>query len=308
VRSLHACLALLLIAASSAHAERITLRTPTGDRHFELGRRRNAGPETGATAEVYAAREVGTKRTFTVKLLRKERAHEEDPRASFVREHETMLGAMRIAEERGQPRSALPETYGLGTTKDGRPFIVMETIKGTRLGPTWTPFTKRYSLRSSVQIASDVLDGLEAIHLQGKKHNDPQPGNVLVYRGHGQLIDFGTVSDASSEYRGYHPSYFPADAKGTTVDLYAVGGLLYAMQTGKQPPPDFDSVPTERRRIKVAGLLGMDPHEPQVFDMTRVAKPLRPIILKAMDRDPEKRYQTAAEFKSALAEARAAMP
>jgi serine/threonine protein kinase len=302
VLSWRAVLPLVVIAGMPAYAQRVTVRSPTGDRQFTLGRRLNAGPETGATSEVYAAREVGTNRKVTVKLLRKERAHEEDLRESFVREHEALLGAMRIAEQRGEPRSKLHETFGLGTY-DGRPFLVMEHVKGRPLGPAWAPFGKRYSFRASAQIASDVLDGLEALHLQGKKHNDAQPGNVMVSHGRAQLIDLGTASAVDTEFRGYHPSYSPAYGKGATVDLFAVGGLLYAMQTGKQPPADFDSVPTERRRMKVAGLLGMDPHQPREFDFTRVARPLRPIILKAMDPDPAKGFQSAAEFKAALAAA-----
>jgi serine/threonine-protein kinase len=288
---------------SAGHAERLSVTDGNGvTRQYVVGRRLNAGIDTGATSEVYLGHEVGSRTRITIKLMRPERVGEEDVRASFEREYTVMRTAQDNAARLGR-RSNLPEAYGLGTHRDGRPFLVMEYIHGRPLGPTWTPFPRRYSFRSTVQIAKDVLDGLDEIHLQGKKHNDPQPANILTDGSRGRLIDFGTVSDVDAPYRGYHPSYFPASATGISSDLYAVGGLIYAMQTGRQPPPDFDSVPTERRRIKVAGLLGMDPYAPQVFDLSKVAAPLRPIVRKATDPDPRQRFQSATEFKVALDQA-----
>lgn len=189
---------------------------------------------------------------------------------------------------------------------DGRQFIVMELLEGQTLKHhiAGQPLPTKQVLELGLQIA----DALEAAHAKGIIHRDLKPGNIIVSpRGQAKLLDFGLVrllpaaseaiaTDTLTETRaviGTLPYMAPEQVRGEKVDahadIYALGAVLYEMGTGQRPFPE------ELATRLTDDILHKPPAAPSRLNPELPAE-LERIILKCLEKDPEKRYHSASEL------------
>jgi eukaryotic-like serine/threonine-protein kinase len=192
------------------------------------------------------------------------------------------------------------------TAQDGRPCIVMEFLQGRTLAADLAQ-RRKPPLAESVAIVRQVLSALGAAHAVGIVHRDIKPENIfLTTAGVVKVLDFGVARVLPAlANRSLAPLALPTDT-GTVIgsprfvspegaagkkvdaraDIYSVGIVTYVMLAGRGP---FDSF----------GHAQVEP--PSRFAGPEVAKELDAVVLKAIDQDPNARYQSVAEFSTALA-------
>src|SRR5262249_51026849 len=164
--------------------------------------------------------------------------------------------------------------------------------------------TDREIIRLGIQLAQ----GLTAAHELGVVHRDLKPGNIRVTPdGRLKILDFGlailrrpegdsatTVSLIQDEgVAGTVPYMAPEQLRGektdARMDIYAAGTVLYEMATGRRPFHDLNGPQL------IAAILQEAPQPPSSWNK-KVAPALESIVLKALDKDPERRYQSAKEL------------
>jgi serine/threonine protein kinase len=198
-----------------------------------------------------------------------------------------------------------------GTTSTGRPFFVMELVDGERI----TEFcgSAGLGIRARLELFVQVCQAIQHAHQKGVIHRDIKPSNVLVRRHDGvpvpKVIDFGIAKatagggdgEATMTQRDQFlgtPAYMsPEQAAGggdvdTRSDIYSLGALLYELVSGR-PPFDpqrlQDAGPEETRRI----LSGEEPPPPSTASGEAKVGDLDWIVMKAMAKERQRRYETA---------------
>jgi serine/threonine-protein kinase len=199
---------------------------------------------------------------------------------------------------------------------DGRPYIVMEFIDGVTLGALARE--SMLPLGPLCALIDEVLSALAAAHAIGIVHRDLKPDNVLVTRaGHAKVLDFGIAKLAPSIAHAPSPrtrtgallgtpEYMaPEQVSGKSVDgrtdLYAAGIMLYETTTGRRPFHGENLFDLLRSHLEDA------PVPPRQL-RPELPAPLEAVILRALEKAPDARYQTAAEMMDALAKAAGALP
>lgn len=190
-------------------------------------------------------------------------------------------------------------------SQEGTDFLVMELIPGLTLDKKLAAgaLPEREIARLGVQLA----EGLVAAHKQEVTHRDIKPGNLRVTpEGRLKILDFGlatlrrpaetgatTESASDSQAAGTLPYMAPEQLRGEKADarsdIYAAGAVLYEMATGQRPFPETHGP------LLTDAILHQAPLAPSALNR-RVSPALESIILKAMDKEPERRYQSAREL------------
>lgn len=196
---------------------------------------------------------------------------------------------------------------GTMTTPSGeQPYFAMELIRGESL----THYVKSHNLgiRSRIEIITEVCDAVHFAHLRGVIHRDIKPGNILVTEGGRPVIlDFGvaraTNSDIQATMVTINPGQIigtlaymsPEQASGTSdaidskTDVYALGVVLYELLAGVLPHN------LEEKALADAALTIRDEEPTRLSHIDRQLKgDLETIVLKAMEKEPERRYESAA--------------
>lgn len=248
----------------------------------ELGR--------GGLGVVYVALDTRLGRRVALKLLPVLRRTDPDARARFRRE-------ARAASSLDHPN--ICTVYEIGESDAGDPYIAMALVEGETLkdriarGPIRT--------EEAVELTIQLVRGLAHAHERGLVHRDIKPGNLIVNRsGNVKIVDFGLAKgrDAPTLTReGATPGTViymsPEQIRGGDVDartdIWSVGVVLYEMITG-QPPFRGDS-----DTARAHAILNHDP-EPVTAVRAGVPIALEPILTKALEKDPERRYQHVDEL------------
>jgi serine/threonine protein kinase len=253
----------------------------------------------GSMSKVWRARDMDLGRIVCVKILDKEKTARFEARFPGLKR--PMEGAVCVALR----YKNIVQTFEYGLTTQGEQYLVMELIDG--MGLNFLIETKSANLEGNrINYLTQVAEGLDYIHRQGYLHRDICPRNLMINKeGVLKIIDFGLAIPYRPEFckpgnRTGTPNYLaPELIKRTTtdhrVDLFALGVTAYEVFTGDLPWERAQSLQTLLSHMNSPG---RDPRErtPGLDEAT--AK----FLLKAIERDPRNRFQTAAEFRDALSE------
>jgi eukaryotic-like serine/threonine-protein kinase len=262
----------------------------------------------GGMAEVYRARDIRLDRIVAIKTLRADLARDPIFQARFRRE------AQSAASLNHPSIVAVYDTGEDMATGVPVPYIVMEYVDGRTVRDLLQEGHRLLPERS-LEIIDGVLRALDYSHQAGIVHRDIKPGNVMVTRnGDIKVMDFGiarAMSDAqatmtqTAQVIGTAQYLSPEQARGERVDarsdLYSAGCLLYELLTGR-PPFTGDSpvaIAYQHVRENPVPPSRVDPDVPSWADA---------IVLKAMAKSPDDRYQTAADMRADLQRAASGMP
>ena len=267
---------------------------------YSIGRRIGRG----GMAEVYAATDERLGRRVAVKLLHTNLATENEFRSRFRREaqaaarmtHPTIVRVFDAGEDQFVRADGFEVTV---------PYIVMEYIDGVQLGeligtPALTP-------EKIAKYMAGLLTSLEYSHRAGVVHRDIKPGNVMITTDDQvKVTDFGiarAISDTAgtiaqtTAFLGTASYFSPEQARGETVDgrsdLYSAGVVLYEMLTGQVPFQGDSAVAVAYQHVTEP------PKRPSQVNPA-VTPALDAVVLKALAKRREDRYQTAAEFRADL--------
>ncbi|MCG6963557.1 MAG: protein kinase [Acidobacteria bacterium] len=260
----------------------------------------------GGMGSVYKVRHRVLEEIRVIKVMRQQLAADEKLRVRFLREAKT---AIRLRH----PNVA--QLYDCTVDDDGNAYMVMEFIEGVtfeqileQIGPPPTGL--------ALEMAAQSLKALASLHRKKVIHRDIAPDNLMLSRSEDdeplvKLIDLGIAKTLEADIhltatgmfvgklRYSSPEHFqrqegvPIDARS---DLYSFGVVLYELLTGRHP------ISGTSMSALIAGHLF---HPPRSFAETdpdgRVPQELREIVLKALCKSADDRYQSASDFRQALA-------
>lgn len=251
----------------------------------------------GSMSKVWRARDRETGKIVCLKVLDKVKTARFEAR--FIGLKRPPEGVILVTLR----HQNIVQTYEYGMTREGEHFLVMELIDGPGLNfliETHSPQLEGNRTNLLVQLGT----ALDFVHKKGYLHRDICPRNVMVTRDHViKVIDFGLAIPYTPEFcrpgnRTGTPDYLAPEVikrlqTDHRVDLFALGVTAYELFLGTKPWEKADSMETLLQHMRVPG---RDPKDvnPELDDET--AEFLR----KAIERDPNKRFQSAAEFRDAV--------
>jgi serine/threonine-protein kinase len=278
----------------------MTVSTPTVGQvlgHYRIVEQIGAG----GMGVVFRARDEQLDRDVALKILPKLRLLSEAARRQFRRE---ALSLGRISD------SCVAMAFDFGQD-DGMDYLVTEYVPGLTIEAKLAgrPLPEAEVLQLGQQIAS----GLEAAHKEGVIHRDLKPSNIKVTPdGRLKILDFGlayilktetevnTTASLTESYSdaGTLPYMAPEQVRGqkpdALADVWSAGAVLYEMSTGKRPFGDLDRAPL------LAAILEQTPAPPREAN-AKVSEGLERVILRALQKDPKQRYQSAGDLRIDLA-------
>ncbi len=257
--------------------------------------RRRVG--SGGMAEVYLAYDQLLDREVAVKALNDELASDPQFVERFRRE-------ARAAARLSHPNIVALHDYG---ATDDAYFIVMEFIDGQTVGDLVEAKGAMDPVRVA-EIASDVASALERAHHSGLVHRDISAGNVMISSsGETKVTDFGiarvmdehdqqTTVGAKTVF-GTAAYISPEQAQGQSVDertdLYSLGVVMFEMLTGRPPFMAENSLALASQHVL------NDPPRPSILN-DAIPPPLDAVVLRALAKRPEERFESAAEMREEL--------
>lgn len=251
----------------------------------------------GGMAIVYKGRDTILNRLVTIKLMRPEYTSDEDFVRRFSREAQSVA-------KLSHPN--IVSIYDVGRENEIH-YLVMEYVDGEDL----RSIIKREGFlepAKAVRIASQVCDALEHAHESNIVHRDVKPHNILITRyGRAKLTDFGIAREASTAtvtttdtILGSVHYISPEQARGEVSDqksdIYSLGVVLYEMLTGTVPFSGDSPIAIALKHIQ------SEP-EPLIDRKPGIPVALERSVMRALHKDPLKRFMSASEMSSHLDEA-----
>ncbi|MGD9344754.1 MAG: protein kinase [Candidatus Aminicenantes bacterium] len=188
--------------------------------------------------------------------------------------------------------------------EDGSYYITMEYVSGEDL-KSFIRRSKQLAIGTAISIANQVCEGLSEAHRLGVVHRDLKPSNIMIDKdGNARIMDFGIAR--SLKEKGITgagvmigtPEYMsPEQVEGKDIDqqtdIYSLGVILYEMVTGRVPF-EGDTALTVAVKHKTE-----EPKDPREFN-TQISEDLSRVILRCLEKETNKRYQSAGEVRSEL--------
>ncbi|MBK1882249.1 protein kinase [Luteolibacter pohnpeiensis] len=227
----------------------------------------------GGMGVVYKARQKALNRWVAIKILAGERQSEPGFSAFFEFEAQTLA-------KLNHPNIVTIHDFGVA---DDLYYLVMEFVDGMNLRDVMRD--GKISPEQALAIVPPICDALQMAHTAGVIHRDIKPENILLDRdGRVKIADFGIAKLAGSGtgMNAGTPPYMAPEQYGEAngvdhrADIYSLGVLFYEMLTGQHPDGPFGE------KISTSG---MDPK-------------ISSVVSRALRSEPEKRFQTAADFKT----------
>jgi serine/threonine protein phosphatase PrpC len=246
-------------------------------------------------ASLYKAKDLETKQAVAVKIPYMQLESDPNSFARFQREEE-------IGELLNHPNIL----KFIKVPNKTRPYIVTEYLEGKPLSEVMNE-VRPLPISDAVQIASYICGALAHMHENKVVHRDLKPQNIMVCQdGTLRIIDFGIAKSTEMRrltFAGFTPAMgtpdymAPEQVKGKRgderTDIYSLGAVLYEMATGSVPfegPNPF---------IVMNSRITGDPVAPRKVN-PEISEALEEIILHAMEREPHRRYHSAAAMKAEL--------
>lgn len=243
----------------------------------------------GGMGVVYRARHLKLGRTVAIKMVLA-------GAFASAREMDCLLREAEAVAALQHPN--IVQVYEVGEL-DGLPYFTMEYIEGGTLAGRLAGVPQ--GAATAATLVAELADAVQTAHDRGIVHRDLKPSNILLTAGGvPKIVDFSVARNIGSQEtltfggaRHGTPSYMaPEQATGSesafspSVDIYALGAVLYEMLTGR--PPFRADTPSETQRQVITEL----PAPPSRLNM-RVPKDLETICLKCLHKEPSRRYASA---------------
>ncbi len=254
----------------------------------------------GGMSEVHLARDVRLHRDVAVKVLRADLARDPSFYLRFRRE------AQNAAALNHPSIVAVYDTGEAETPPGPLPYIVMEYVEGVTLRDivhTDGPLPPR----RAIEIIADACQALNFSHQNGIIHRDVKPANIMISTTNAvKVMDFGiarAIADSGNSVTqtaaviGTAQYLSPEQARGEPVDarsdVYSLGCVLYEILTGEPPFTGDSPVAVAYQHVREDPIPPSQRHE-------GISADLDAVVLKALAKNPDNRYQTAAEMRADL--------
>ncbi len=253
----------------------------------------------GGMGIVYEAEQQAPKRLVAIKVVRGGRHVDDYQVKLFEREAQTLA---RLKHH------AIAAIYHGGRTDEGEHFFAMELVHGVPLNQYVRE--QQVSRPARLKLFREICEAINYAHLRGVIHRDLKPTNILVDPdGHPKILDFGlariTDPEASltmsthdvGRIMGTLPYMSPEEARGNPdeievrSDVYSLGVVFYELMTGQIPYTVKRAALPEAIRV----ICEEPPRRPSSLDRT-LRGDLETISLKSLEKEPSRRYQSAAAF------------
>lgn len=258
----------------------------------------------GGMGIVYRAKHPLLGRSVAVKVLRAQYARDQVQTARFLQEAQVLSGLRH---------PGLVDVFNFGHLADGRQYMMMELLAGETLGQLLQREGKLPAARA-LALVDQMLEALAAAHKAGVVHRDLKPSNVFLARQSDgnvrlKLLDFGLAKQlapgegalpgAKASLVGGTPQYIsPEQAEGLAAtarsDLYAVGGMLFQMLSGRVAFVGDEWGYLLRAHVTV-------PAPALSTVLPNVARPLEQLVAQLLEKKPERRPASADEVRREVA-------
>ncbi|MFC7581798.1 Stk1 family PASTA domain-containing Ser/Thr kinase [Schaalia naturae] len=270
----------------------------------------------GGMAQVRRGFDTRLNRDVAIKVLRTELARDSVFQERFRREAHAAasLNHPNIVAVYDTGADPMGDEGGAGSRSVSLPYIVMEYVRGRTVKQALTEDGAPRPAEA-VRIIAGVLAALECAHAAGVIHRDIKPGNIMVGAdGSVKVMDFGiarvldTTDDALTQTNavvGTAQYLSPEQARGEQVDarsdLYATGVVLFELLTGRPPFTGESPLDVAYQHVSAQPPVpsSIDPGIPPALDQ---------VVLRALTKDRESRYQTAREMRADLLRAASGQP
>jgi serine/threonine protein kinase len=253
----------------------------------------------GGMSEVHLARDLRLHRDVAIKVLRADLARDPSFYLRFRRE------AQNAAALNHPAIVAVYDTGEAETATGPLPYIVMEYVDGVTLRDivhTEGPMPAK----RAIEVIADACQALNFSHQHGTIHRDVKPANIMISKaGAVKVMDFGiakALADASSVTQtaaviGTAQYLSPEQARGEKVDarsdVYSLGCVLYEMLTGEPPFTGDSPVSVAYQHVREDPIPPSQRHDD-------ISPELDAVVLKALAKNPDNRYQSAGEMRADL--------
>jgi len=259
----------------------------------------------GGQGAIYEAMQTTTKRRVAIKLLIGGQFATPRQRSRFEREVELAAGLRH---------PNIVTVFDRGTTEDGRHFCVMEYVNGVPLDQFAATATTNglgeWPIGDALRLFLKICSAVEYAHQHGIIHRDLKPGNILIDQsGEPRIIDFGLAKLTGAEgvtavpsvthegefagtfaYASPEQTLGRPDRVDTRTDVYSLGVILYEMLTGRMP------YLTNGTPGEVLRAIAQEPPQRPSTIRTAIDGEITTIVLKALAKEPERRYQSAGQL------------